>query len=229
MRRRFAYYNPDDHYEAAVSDLVTEATRWLDVGCGRELFPSNRALAAELAGRCRRLVGVDPDPTLQENPFVHERVPLPFQAFDGAMGFDLVTLRMVAEHVTAPEPVARALARALAPGGLAVIYTVDASSPMPLLTRCAPMALRHVVKRWLWGTDARDTFPTAFKMNSRRRLATLLRAVGMHEVAFASLDDCRTFGRFRCLHWCELGLRAALNRIGLRYPERCLLGIYRKV
>lgn len=228
MRQRFGYYNPDEHYEAAVCDLVTAETRWLDVGCGRELFPSNRKLAAELAQRCQRLVGVDPDVTLQENPFVHERVQTAFEDYDGGAAFDLLTLRMVAEHVTEPDRVARAMARALAAGGLAVIYTVDGHSPMPLLTRLAPMGLRHVIKRWLWRTEEKDTFPTAFKMNSRRRLAELMAAAGLREVAFAWLDDCRTFGRFRPLHWCELAGRAVLRKVGCRYPERCLLGIYRR-
>lgn len=228
MRQRFAYYNPDDHYEATVCDLVTRSTRWLDVGCGRELFPSNRPLAAELAGRCQRLVGVDPDATLDENPFVHDRVRAPFEAYDGGRAFDLVTLRMVAEHVAEPASVAAAIARALAPGGLAVIYTVDGWSPMPLLTRVTPMGLRHVVKRWLWHTEKKDTFPTAFKMNSRRRLAELMRAVGMTEASFAWLDDCRTFGRFRVLQWGELSVRAGLRKLGFRYPERCLLGVYRR-
>lgn len=228
MRQRFAYYNPDDHYEAAVCDLVTPDTRWLDVGCGRELFPSNRHLAAELAQRCRRLVGVDPDVTLAENPFVHERVACAFEDFDGGGAFDLVTLRMVAEHVVEPERVVQAMARALSPGGLAVVYTVDGWSPVPLLTRVTPMSVRHAIKRWLWRTEKKDTFPTAFAMNSRRRLSVLMQAAGLSEVAFAWLDDCRTFGRFRGLQWCELALRAGLRRVGLRYPERCLLGIYRR-
>lgn len=228
MRKRFGYYNPDEHYEALVCDLVTERTRWLDVGCGRELFPSNKTLARELAGRCARLVGVDPDVTLDENPYVHERARVPFEDYDGAARFDLVTLRMVAEHVAAPGPVVTAIAKALAPGGLTVIYTVDAWSPMPLLTRLAPMGLRHVVKRWLWRTEKKDTFPTVFAMNSRRRLRELLAVEGLTEVSFAWLDDCRTFGRFRALQWCELSLRRVLRALGMRYPERCLLGVYRR-
>jgi 2-polyprenyl-3-methyl-5-hydroxy-6-metoxy-1,4-benzoquinol methylase len=228
MRQRFGYFNPDEHYEALVCDLVTPRTRWLDVGCGRELFPSNKTLARELADRCARLVGVDPDVTLDENPYVHERARAAFEAYDGGGQFDLVTLRMVAEHVAEPVSVARAIARALAPGGVAVIYTVDAWSPMPILTRLAPMSLRHVVKRWLWRTEKKDTFPTVFAMNSRRRLAHLMRAEALAEVSFAWLDDCRTFGRFKSLQWCELTLRRGLRAIGLRYPERCLLGVYRR-
>src|SRR5262245_41438272 len=78
---RMGYFTPDDHYEALVDRLVTPATAWLDVGCGRELFPQNRALAAELSRRCRLLVGLDPDATLEENPFVHRKVRLPVEDY----------------------------------------------------------------------------------------------------------------------------------------------------
>lgn len=67
-RYRLDYFTPDDLYEATVAKLVDERTDWSDVGCGRDLFPGNRPLARLLAGRCRTLVGIDPDDTLEENP-----------------------------------------------------------------------------------------------------------------------------------------------------------------
>ncbi|MBM3960376.1 MAG: hypothetical protein FJ306_00505, partial [Planctomycetes bacterium] len=73
LRDAYGYVTPDDVYEALVAGLVAPGMRWLDVGCGRELFPNNPTLAASLSRRCARLVGVDPDPTLQENPWVHEK------------------------------------------------------------------------------------------------------------------------------------------------------------
>jgi len=222
------YYTPDDWYEAVVERLVQPGMHWLDVGCGRNLFPNNRGLADELSERCGRLVGLDPDPTLQENPWVHEKVAGIIDDYDGAAAFDLVTLRMVAEHVDRPERCAAAIARALRPGGLAVIYTVFGLSPMPILTRLAPMALRHAVKSWLWGTAPKDTFPTRFRMNGRGRLARLFAGVGMLEEAFSRLDDCRTFARFRLLHRLELSVRGMCRAFGLPYPEHCLLGVYRK-
>jgi hypothetical protein len=43
LRSHFGYFTPDDIYEAAVASLVTPKTAWLDVGCGRDIFPSNFA------------------------------------------------------------------------------------------------------------------------------------------------------------------------------------------
>ncbi|MEO6593661.1 MAG: methyltransferase domain-containing protein [Planctomycetota bacterium] len=228
LRAACRYYTPDDVYEALVAGLVAPGMAWLDVGCGRQLFASNHALAQALSQRCARLVGVDPDPTLAENPWVHEKAACGIDRFDGKGEFDLVTLRMVAEHIPTPEAAVLGIERALCSGGLAVVYTVFAGSPVPLLTRLVPMSLRHVVKSWLWGTQPKDTFPTCFRMNTRSKLARLFAGVGMQEAAFLRLDDCRTFARFRWL--CELELRVLrlCRGVGMPYPEHCLLGIYRK-
>lgn len=228
LRQGYGYSTPDDWYEALLALLVAKGCRWLDVGCGREICPSNRPLGRILARRASRLVGVDPDETLLENPYVHEKVQQGIDAYDGQGGFDLVTLRMVAEHIQDPEACVRGVARALAPGGLCCVYTVFGWSPMPILTRLAPMGLRHVVKKWLWNTDKKDTFPTAFAMNTRGRLRRLFVGVGMKERAFVRLDDCRTFGQFRNLAELELRLRAACRALGMPYPEHCIVGIYEK-
>ncbi len=228
LRLAYGYHTPDDVYEALVAGLVVPGVHWLDIGCGRELFPNHQVLARTLASRCARLVGLDPDPTLDENPWVHEKVHAGIDTFDGGAAFDLVTLRMVAEHIADPDRCVQGIARALRPGGVAVVYTVFAGSPMPILTRFAPMGLRHVVKSWLWGTQPKDTFPTRFRMNTRSALRRLFVGAGMHEEAFLRLDDCRTFARFRSLCELELRLRTACRWLGVPYPEHCLLGVYRK-
>lgn len=226
LKRRLGYFSPDDIYEALVMNLVDRDTRWLDIGCGRDMFPSNRPLAQLLAGRCARLVGVDPDVTILENPFLHHRVRTHFESYETDETFNLVTMRMVAEHVRAPESVIQKLRRCVAQGGYVVIYTVNGRSPVPLLTRLVPMSVRHLVKRILWGTDKKDTFPTFYRMNSRRGLRRLFELGGFREEFFAYLDDCRTFSRFRVLFVAEVLLSKLLNRMGFRYPENCLLAVY---
>lgn len=227
-RWRAGYFQPDDWYEALVAALVQSGTTWLDVGCGRHVFPNNAALARELAARVGRLVGVDPDPTLDENPYVHERVRGTIDGYSPEAPFDLVTMRMVAEHVDRPADTVAALQRCTRPGGLAVVYTVARWSPVPVLTSLVPFRLRHPIKRFLWRTEAKDTFPTRFAMNSRRTLRRLFAAAGFDEALFLRLDDCRTFNRFRALSAIELRTRAVLRAIGLGYPEACLLGVYRR-
>jgi SAM-dependent methyltransferase len=229
MRLRAGYFNPDDHYEALVAGLVRPQTVWLDVGCGRDIFPSNRALARLLADRCRRLVGLDPDATIEENPFIHERARMPLEVYEKTgEPFDLVTARMVAEHVDDPVRFAASLGRCLRPGGLAVIYTVDGKSPVPILTRLVPFALHHSLKRVIWNVERKDTFPTRFRMNSRTRLQAIMAGAGFEERIFLRVDDCRTFSAFRPLLRLDLALRSGLHWVGLGHPEACLLGVYRR-
>ncbi len=109
LRQRHNYDTPDELYEAAVSAFVTADTIWLDVGCGRDLFPSNRAAAAMLARRCRLLVGLDPSDNVEENPVLHERVRCAIENYRSDREYDLVTMRMVAEHIETPEAAVAAL------------------------------------------------------------------------------------------------------------------------
>src|SRR4051812_19563509 len=100
LRRRFNYYTPEEYYEALVAKLIGSGCLWLDVGCGRDIFPSNRPLAIALVQQCGILVGLDPDDTLDENDLVHRREKSTIQDFRTDIYFDVVTMRMVAEHIT---------------------------------------------------------------------------------------------------------------------------------
>lgn len=225
---RHDYHSPDDFYEAILARIVDENCRWADVGCGHMLFPSNPRLAQRLSKKCKRLVGIDPDPNIEDNPYLDARVRQLIDDYEPDEVFDLITMRMVAEHVVNPEPVMDTLRGATKPGSLVVIYTVNNFSPIPLLTRVTPMPVRHYFKKLLWRTDPKDTFPTAYKMNSRRDLADLFNASEFDEVYFHYLDDCRTTTRFPVLLTIELVARKAFRKLGMAYPENCLLGVYRR-
>ena len=227
-RLRFNYFNPDDYYEALVRRMVTDSTRWLEVGCGRDIFPSNRALARQLSDRCALLTGVDPDATIHENAFVHHKVQGMVQDLPADSQFDLVTLRMVAEHVAEHRDLLDTLARMVVSGGYVVVYTINRWSPVPLVTDITPFSWHQPIKRILWRTEAKDTFPTTYKMNTRKTLEQLFNASGFEEAGFWHLDDCRSLQRFRPLNVMELTLRTILHGIGLNYPENCLLGVYQR-
>lgn len=225
---RHGYHSPDDYYEAILARIIDENCRWADVGCGHMLFPSNPRLAKRLSQQCKRLVGIDPDPNINDNPYIDAGVQKLIDDYEPDEVFDLITMRMVAEHVANPERVMATLSAATIPGSMVVIYTVNNYSPVPLLTRVTPMPVRHFLKKLLWRTNPKDTFPTAYKMNTRRELAELFEAHQFDEVYFAYLDDCRTTTRFPALLTVELVLRKAFRKLGMAYPENCLLGVYRR-
>ncbi len=226
LQQTFDYFTPDDHYEALVAKLVQRGTRWLDVGCGRKVLPSNPRLAQILASRCRLLVGVDPCDTLDENPYVHVKVKQPIEDFYTDDPFDVVTLRMVAEHIENPRKALASLSRVTRPGGLVVVYTVNKWSPVSVIARLVPLRFHHGVKRLFWRVEARDTHPVVYRMNSKRRLTEIFLAAGFRKRYFACLDDCRASGRFQRLQYFELSCRLLLRRCTLPYPESCLLAVF---
>jgi len=228
LRWKFGYFNPDDVYEATVDSLVSEATEWLDVGCGRDIFPNNVPVAKRLAQRCRLLVGLDPSENIDENPLIHERFKGMIEDYRTSRRFDVITLRMVAEHIANPAGAVAALAQICKPGGRVVIYTVYKWSPVTLISAAAPFQLHHLVKKIIWKTEEKDTFPTEYRMNTRRDLNRIFEAAGFKEEQFGYLDDCRSFARWKFTNVVELTAWKVLHALGLHYPEVCLLGVYRK-
>lgn len=228
MRLNFDYFSPDDVYEALVDSLVTPGCDWADIGCGRHLFPHNSELASVLAARCGMLFGVDPDPNIHDNPLVTEAFAGRIEDCTTSRRFDVITLRMVAEHIEDPLRTLAKLAELLKPGGHLVIYTPYKWAPMSIVATIVPFPLHNPLKKMIWNTEARDTFPTQYKLNTRADLLRHTSACGLREVHFQYLDDCRTTTAFRWLNFVELSLAKAARAVGLRHPESCLLGVYRQ-
>lgn len=229
LRYRHRYAAADDCYEALVARLVSESTRWLDVGCGRDLFPSNVAGARELARRSRCLVGVDPDDNVLENELLTDRFQGVIEDFETADRFDLLTLRMVAEHVVDAGRCVRKLAELTDPGGLVVIYTPWRWAPMSLAATVVPFAWHNRLKRLIWDSEEQDTFPTAYRMNTRKDLLGLFSNNGFREVLFARVDDCSVLTRYPRLNALEIGARNLCYRANVLYPEYCVLSAYRRL
>ncbi len=106
----------------------------LDVGCGAGL------LAEPLARLGAKVTGIDASPEVIEVAREHAaRMDLPIdydavpvERIDGQ--FDLVTALEVIEHVAEPAAFLRSLAKRLAPGGLLILSTPNATGWSRLLT-----------------------------------------------------------------------------------------------
>ena len=67
IRSEYTYYTPEDYYQALLTYTINNDTKWLDIGCGRDIFPGNMKLAARLAARAKEIVGVDPSDNIKDN------------------------------------------------------------------------------------------------------------------------------------------------------------------
>jgi hypothetical protein len=97
-----------------------------------------------------------------------------------------------------------------------------------MITNLVPFKLHYPAKKLLWGSQSKDTFPTTYKMNTQEALIQLFSRFGFDEGFFAYLDDCRTFGQYSAGLAFELNFRKLTKKLGVVYPENCLLGVYVK-
>lgn len=222
------YFTPDDVYEALLEKTIQPGWDWLDVGCGRDIFPDYPELAVELRERCNSIVGVDPDENVLENEYITQAFHGMIEDFDTEQKFDLVTLRMVAEHIANPSDALETLKDLTKPGGLLIILTPNKWSPMSIGAAITPFALHHPMKKVLWQTEAQDTFPTEYKLNTRKDLLKHTSENDFEEVLYTRLDDCRIFGSYKLLNRMELAICRGFNTLGLNTPENCILGMYRR-
>ncbi|MFM8221855.1 MAG: class I SAM-dependent methyltransferase, partial [Planctomycetaceae bacterium] len=167
---KLQYVDPSDLYAALLDGVVTDGVRWVDVGGGQTVLPWNERFAAQLASRARRLVAIDPSPNVLRNLLVHERHPCRLEDYRGPGGFDVATLRMVAEHIDQPAELTRKLAELIRPDGLVAVLTPNRWSPASIAARVIPNSLHPCFTRWLDGRAAEETFPTFYRMNTRFRL-----------------------------------------------------------
>ncbi len=228
LRKKMGYFTPDDQYEGLLYSLVKDETDWLDVGCGRDIFPSNYRCAKYLSDKCNILVGVDPSGNIWENDLVHEKHQSDMESFCTDRKFDLITLRMVAEHVANPDAFVQKLAELAKPNGEVGLYTVYKWAPSSIAAALTPLSTHHKIKKILWGTEEKDTFPTKYKMNTRRVLREVFSKNGFLETQWIRLDDCRMFGSYKALNSFELYLWKFLKKFGIPYPEYCIAGVYKK-
>lgn len=141
-----------------------------------------------LRGRVRRLVGVDYDPRVGSNPLLDAGIrgdvtALPFR--DST--FDVVFAIYVLEHVTQPTMLAAEIHRVLRPGGLFVTLTPNVAHYATLAARLTPTAFH----RWFNERRGRlhaDTFPTAYRLNSKRALTAHFAAAGLERLAVEGVE-----------------------------------------
>jgi 2-polyprenyl-6-hydroxyphenyl methylase/3-demethylubiquinone-9 3-methyltransferase len=134
VRLKYLRDQIDRHWqtdECSRTPLVDKSA--LDVGCGAGL------LAEPLARLGAKVSGIDASPEVIEVARAHSAAmglqidysAGDLQAFDGQ--FDLITCMEVVEHVAEPGAFVKALAKRLAPGGLLVMSTPNATGWAKLL------------------------------------------------------------------------------------------------
>jgi SAM-dependent methyltransferase len=110
-------------YASLISEHLSPDTVWLDAGCGSRLLENDMdPLESWLTSHCKTIIGMDVSVTSNRNisSLVNGSLyELPF--VDNS--FDLITCRMVVEHLAQPHRAFAESARCLRPGGALVVIT----------------------------------------------------------------------------------------------------------
>lgn len=188
-RLRNRFYRDADHpyrlFERKVESLIGPDTHvLLDAGCGRTV-----PVLRKFLGKIDRLIGVELVPFTDVPPGIETH-----NADLGALPLadataDLVMSRSVFEHLTEPDAVYREMARVMRPGGRLVFLTANLWDYGTMAARLVPNRLHGRVVKVVEGRAEEDTFPTAYKTNTRSDVERLAATNGLRVASFDYLSQ----------------------------------------
>lgn len=146
-------------YNDTLKGMLSEDSVWLDAGCGENEH------VAQFGFNCRTAIGIDlvKHNNLSNALFVQADLKnLPFPN-DYA---DLITLRMVVEHIQIIQEGFSDILRVLKKNGKLLILTTNTWSPVIFLPRLLPFKLKKLIIKLLFHTEDPDIFPTYHRFNS---------------------------------------------------------------
>ncbi len=207
--------HPQVHYARFLADRLGGVSRWLDVGCGRQLVPPDKMSLDQQRtcfGQVPFLVGVDIDQAILEHPLLSSRViglcgTLPF----ASETFDLVTANMVLEHVQDPAAFLADIYRVLRPNGRFIFHTPSARYYLVALARLTPESVKH---KLIWILERRrdeDIFRTYYRLNTPAAIARFAKTSGFEVDALVVKGGDGAFGALGPVGWVECGVLKLLS------------------
>lgn len=184
IRLRERFYRDADHpyrlFERHFQSYIRLGeTVLLDAGAGRTV-----PVLRKYIGKARRLIGVelvdftDVPPGIEVYKTDLAHLPLADSTVD------LIVSRSVFEHLTDPAAVYLELARVLRPGGRIVFLTANLWDYGTMIARLVPNRHHAKVVKMVEGRAEEDTFPTAYRSNSRSAVNRLAQATGLRVSQF---------------------------------------------
>lgn len=178
----FSRVDPRVNFYTRVNALLRPDMTVVDLGAGRgcwaDILSGYRRSLVNLKGKCRWVIGIDPDPAVLRNPMVDEALvvapgealPLPDRSVD------LIVAYAVLEHVEDPAQLAGEIRRVLRPGGWFCAWTPNKWGYVGVGARLVPSSLHARLLPVLSPHDRRqaeDVFPTFYRMNTLRQIQAL--------------------------------------------------------
>lgn len=153
-----------------IGKLINSDSVILDLGAG-----AGKKWPYDFSKHCSKVVGIDKDPRVVDNPNLSEAVCLDFYKNNFKDNtFDIIFANNVVEHIAYPERFLAEVKRILKPSGYFFFKTPNRWHYVPLVGTNTPYWF-HVFYCQLKGRSADDTFPTYYRVNSYRTIENLSR------------------------------------------------------
>ena len=223
------HYASDTHpyriYERHVDGLLKPGATLLDAGCGRTVPVLKKYL-----GRAGHLIGIElveftevPEGIETHNADL-AKLPLP----DASV--DLIMSRSVFEHLTDPESVYREFSRVLRPGGAVIFLTANMWDYGTQVARLIPNRFHAKIVKHVEGRAEEDTFPTAYKTNTRSAVERLASSSELRIESFEYLSQYPNYLMFNgALFFLGICFEKLISRIeALRFLRGWIMVTLRK-
>jgi SAM-dependent methyltransferase len=176
--------HPYATFEKIVRSHVRPEHTLLDAGCGY-----GAPVLRKFIDSAKRLIGIDlvnfdaqvPGITLLNRDLADTGLP------DASV--DVIMSRSVLEHIVDPAGMYAEMSRLLSPGGHFIFLTGNLWDYSAIIAKLVPNRYHPWIVARTQGRDERDTFPVAYKTNTRRAVRKHAAAAGFEVTSFEYLGQ----------------------------------------
>jgi 2-polyprenyl-3-methyl-5-hydroxy-6-metoxy-1,4-benzoquinol methylase len=189
---------PETDREKALADWILQHcnadSQVLEIGAGR----GNLSFPGEISHGVGKLVGIDPDPGISENPFLHEKHQCSLEEYAARCPerFDCTYAYMVMEHLDDPVRFLKTCREVLLPGGHFFAATPNILHYFAMVAWMSGlMGIQDGLLRILVGGEATERyhFRARYRVNRIARITNILQEAGFSQVEFRMLDNPSCF------------------------------------
>jgi SAM-dependent methyltransferase len=218
--------HPYRTFESTVRNYLRPDQTLLDAGCGH-----GAPVLRNFLGSAKELIGVDlvnfdrgdvPGIKLLKRDLVNTGLP------DASI--DVIMSRSVMEHIVHPPEMYKEMHRLLRPGGYFIFLTGNMLDYSAIIAKLVPNRYHPWIVEHTQGRAEEDTFPVAYKTNTRRAVRRLAAGAGFEVTSFQYLGQYpayflfngplfligtayeKTINRFPALHFLQGWILAVLRK-----------------
>ena len=197
----------------------------LDIGAGAGVVEQ-----MNFKGFVKQVNGLDPDPRILNNPYLDKGfvgIGDDMSIFESEK-FDLIFCDNVFEHIEHPLAFLNEVNRVLKPKGLLLAKTPNKFHYMPLIAMITPTWF-HKLYNKLRGREEDDTFPTLYKLNSRKNLIKYASLTGFEVIDITSIEGRPEYLRISWLSYIwGIIYERIINKLNINGMKVLLITKWRK-